>query len=108
VGLLIDLDVVAKPVDLHRLWWAHGLACEVEGSVFSDIQLLRLTNEVWEPCTDASKETRIRDLSNTALSATSNYPARGYAQLQQQAPSHPGLPISGQQLAGPTSQSPEL
>lgn len=58
VGLLVDLDVVAKPVDLHRLRRAHSLAREVEGTVLGDIQLLRLTNEVWEPCTDQSRESR--------------------------------------------------
>ena len=65
MGLLIDSDVVAKPVDLHRLRRAHGLAREVEGTVFGDIQLLGLTNEVWEPCTDTSREARDSESSAT-------------------------------------------
>lgn len=67
MGLLIDLDVVAKPVDLHGLRWAHSLAREVEGTVLGDIQLLGLLNEVWEPCTATSREARDSESLATQL-----------------------------------------
>lgn len=94
VGVLVNLNIVADPVDLHRIWRAHSLAREVEGTVLGDIQLLRLQNEVWEPCTDT------RDSASSA------------AQLQQQphaappgaAPSHAGPAISGGQMAALSSQ----
>lgn len=56
VGFLVDLDVVLEPVDLHRLWRSHSLARQVEGAVPGDIQLLGLTDEVWETCMDTRKQ----------------------------------------------------
>lgn len=69
MGLLVNLNIVAEPVDLHRLWWAHSLAREVEGTVLGDIQLLRLPNEVWEPCTDTRNSASISGGQMAALSS---------------------------------------
>lgn len=47
------------------------MAREVEGAVLGDIQLLRLLNEVWEPCTCAKERNkRFRELSSTAPTTT--------------------------------------
>lgn len=91
VGLLIDTDVVAKPVDLHRLGRAHSLAREVEWTVLGDVHLLGLTDEVWEPCTDASREAR-----DSASSAAPHYrqPQTGLPRAVPSSSNEP-LPIPG-------------
>lgn len=70
------------------------MAREVEGAVPGDIQLLRLLNEVWEPCTDAKQRSkRFRELSSTAPTTAPH--CLTWAWLCQPVPSHKVLPICG-------------
>lgn len=53
---LIDPAAVLNPEDADGLGWAHGLAGEVEGGVFGDVQALGLHSEVRKSYRERVKE----------------------------------------------------
>lgn len=72
VGFLVELGVIPEPVDLHRLRRSHSLARQVEGAVPGDVQLLRLTDEVRETCTDTGKQEVHREAKDSPFLAPSS------------------------------------
>lgn len=58
---LIDPAAVLNPEDADGFRWAHGLAGEVEGGVFGDVQALGLHSEVRKSCRERVKGRRFQN-----------------------------------------------